>query len=72
MILCIDKKKKERANLLKRNPAKPHFISRLQYSGGIDIYSLSLFLDSVLHQISKTFYSLQFIGKILDSVWVLT
>ncbi len=63
MILCIDKKKRERANLSKRNSAKPNFLSRLQYSGARDIHSLSLLLDSVLHQISRQNIILQFIGK---------
>jgi hypothetical protein len=48
MILCIDKKKRERANLSKRNSAKPNFLSRLQYSGARAIYI-------ILHFIGKDF-----------------
>jgi len=45
----------ERADPLKNNLEKPNLseISRLQYSGGGNIYSLTMALDSVLHTVSQ-------------------
>jgi hypothetical protein len=53
--LLVSPKGLERADPLKKNLAKPNLkdISRLQYSGGGNIYSLSMALDSVLDTVSQ-------------------
>jgi hypothetical protein len=53
--LLVSPKELERANPLTNNLDKPKLneISRLQYSGGGNIYSLTMALDSVLHTVSQ-------------------